>query len=39
MSQQLFILRERFSRLLVLLFWAHVPILGLAAAWNQRMSP
>ena len=32
-------LRERFSKLLVLLLWAHVPVLGLAAAWNGRMQP
>lgn len=39
MPQELILLREGFSRLLVLLLWAHVPVLGLVAAWNGRMQP
>lgn len=39
LPHELTILREQFGRLLVLLLWAHVPVLGLAAAWNGRMSP
>lgn len=39
MKVELNLLRERFGRLLVVLFWAHVPILGLAALWHHRMAP
>lgn len=30
-------LRARYSGLLVWLLWAHVPVMGLAAAWNRAM--
>lgn len=39
MPQELILLRERFSRPLALLLWAHMPVLGLVAAWNGRMQP
>ncbi|MDN5567444.1 MAG: hypothetical protein L0G27_01615, partial [Paracoccus sp. (in: a-proteobacteria)] len=32
-------LRHRFGRMLVWLLWAHVPVLGAAAAWNKVMPP
>lgn len=38
MSTEFKLLRERFGRLLVFLLWAHVPIMGLAAWWNQVFS-
>ncbi len=30
-------LRERYAGLLVWLLWAHVPVMGLAASWNNAM--
>ncbi|RCW79628.1 hybrid sensor histidine kinase/response regulator [Paracoccus lutimaris] len=38
MSHELQHMRERFGALLVWLLWAHVPVLALAAYWNQAMS-
>lgn len=39
MSIELNGLRTRYGRLLVILFWAHVPLLGLAALWVGLMDP
>lgn len=38
MNAEIHRLRERFGALLVWLLWAHVPVLGAAAAWNKVMS-
>ena len=39
MNVELNALRARYGRMLVTLFWAHVPVIGLAAAWVGSMSP
>lgn len=39
MNVELNALRARYGRMLVSLFWAHVPVVGLAASWVGSMSP
>ncbi|WP_405406446.1 response regulator [Paracoccus sp. Ld10] len=39
MNVELNALRARYGGLLVTLFWAHVPVVGFAAAWVGSMSP